>query len=286
MTVAEIIDLPATDYHADDIDERPSLSASIAHTLWSSSPAHARAAHPKLNPNHRPTHDQKFDVGTAAHAMLLEGRDVVVAVDAPDWRTNAAKDARDAARAAGKVPLLVRELDDTLAMVAAVQVQLDRVIATPAVLAAGKPEQTLVWEDDGVLCRARLDWLRDDYTAVEDLKTTSRSANPLGFSRSLFGMGYDMKAAFYLRGLKAVTGVDAVFRWIVVETAAPYALSVLTPGPDVLAIGDAKVEMAIATWKKCLATDDFPGYPTRVCTVEAPPWEEARFLEMREQVAA
>jgi len=100
----------------------------------------------------------------------------------------------------------------------------------------GKPEQTLVWDEDGVTCRSRIDWLRDDYSAIDDIKTTAHGADPDLFSRkTIYSYGYDVKAAFYLRGVKAVSGVDAEFRWLALETTPPYVLTVVSPGLDVIA---------------------------------------------------
>lgn len=274
-------------YHADLVADRPTLSASIATILCSSSPAHARAAHPRLNPQLVREEKATYDVGTAAHALLLEGSDAVAIVDADDWRTKDAKEARDDARLNGRVPLLAKTWAEVQQMVAAVRAQLDAIADPPPLFTDGKVEQTLVWDDHGVACRARLDWLRDDHQAIDDLKTTSRSANPETWTRTLFGIGADVQAAFYLRGLKAVTGADAVFRWVVAETYPPYALSVVSLGPDVLALAEQKVEYALETWRECLSSGVWPAYPARVCFAELPAWEEARWLarEWREAAA-
>jgi hypothetical protein len=280
-----IREIPADDYHADKVAETPTLSASVAKLLCSRSPLHAWTAHPKLNPDFKPVHAEKFDVGQAAHQVLLEGEAIVSVIEAPDWRTNAAKDARDAARAAGLVPLLEAQWAETQAMAAAAQEQLEALDVAPAPFTDGKPEQTIVWEEaGGVICRARLDWLRDDYTVIDDLKTTSRSANPDDFTRSIFSMGYDVQVAAYRRAVATATGdypddpaVD--FRFVVVETTPPYALSVIGLGPAALMIAEKKWAHAVRTWKRCLERDEWPGYPTRVAYAELPAWEEARWLE-------
>lgn len=282
-----VVDLTSDQYHADQVDERPSLSASIAHLLCSQTPAHARAAHPKLNPDARRREEKHLDIGTVVHALLLEGNDAgLELVDAENWRTKAAQEQRDAARAAGRVPLLVNQVEDVYAITAAAREQIAAHKADPPLLTDGLAEQTLVWEEPGgVLCRSRLDWLRDDRAAIDDLKTTSRSASPAAYSKALFGVGGDVQAAFYLRGVQAVFGADAEFRWMIVETTPPYALSVVAPGPDVLTIGRKKVDFAIAQWRECLERDEWPGYPSRVCFAELPPWEEARWLERELQAA-
>ncbi len=267
-------------YHADKFTDVPSLSASIARILVGKSPAHARAAHPVLNPDLERKDDAKFDLGSAAHALFLEGEDVIFTVLAADWRTKEAKEARDAARADGKIPLLLQQAGDVRSMVAEARTQLDKHRAKPPLFKSGKPEQTLVWEEEnGVLCRARLDWLRDDHTAIDDYKTTSASADPDKWTRTMYGMGADMQVAFYMRGVELLTGIRPVFRYAVQETYPPYALSVVDLAPSALALAEQKVEKAIEMWGFCLEKDFWPAYPEQVASIEVPTYEEMKWLE-------
>lgn len=274
--------ISADDYHADRLTDQPSLSASIAVELVTKSPAHAKAAHPRLNPYLVREDKKAFDLGSCVHSLLLENRapeDVIYVVEHDSWRTNAAKEAAEYARGQGMIPLLDKDNEDVLTMATAARRQIGEHTASPPLLSEGKAEVTLTFELDGVACRSRIDWLRDDFTVIEDLKTSSRSADPHAFSRNLYQHGYDVKASFYRRGVRAITGIDATFRWIVVETAAPYALSVVTPGPDVLALADDKVDKALQIWRQCLKTGDWPGYDKRVATAELPPFEEIKWME-------
>ncbi|MGO9960591.1 MAG: PD-(D/E)XK nuclease-like domain-containing protein [Solirubrobacteraceae bacterium] len=265
--------LSAEDYHADQIADAPSLSASIAHILLNRSPLHAWTAHSRLNPNYEPRASGTLDHGTAAHALLFEARKPLI-VDADDWRSKAAREARDQARVDGQVPLLAKDARVVQAMCDAIGRQLDGLDCHPRPFTSGKAEQTLVWEEaGGVICRARLDWLRDDLEAIDDLKTTT-TANPRDWCRRrLFEDGKDVQAAWYLRGLTAVTGADALWRFVVVENKPPYALSVVSLSPDALKLANAKIHQAIAIWRRCLDTGDWPGYPAQVCYAELPPWE-------------
>ncbi len=267
-------------YHSDPVGKIPSLSASIAHILCSRSPAHARAAHPKLNPDFVAEEKEHYDIGTAAHALLLEGEDVVEVVEADSWRTNAAKEQRDAAYAEGRVPLLTHKWEEVKRMLAATREQLARIEDQPPLFEDGTPEVTLVWkEKDGIVCRARLDWLRADRRAIDDFKTTDRNADPETWSRSLYGMGWDVKSEFYRRGLRAIEGLDDVeFRFAVQEIKAPYALSVIALSPGARWLAEAKVDYALAVWKRCLDSGEWPGYPSRIAYAELPPWEEERWL--------
>ena len=280
IDVPGIYQIGAAEYHRDSVGPAPSLSASIAHILLNQSAWHAWFAHPRLNPAYERQDDERFDLGTAAHAYLLEGESGFTIIQAPDWRTKLAKEARDDARRDGKIPLLADRWGDVQGMALAAGQQLDVNEDPPRPLANGRPEQTLVWQEDGAWCRARLDWLHDDRKTIDDLKTTGASANPDVWTRALFGAGHDVQAAFYLRGLKALTGITAAFRFVVQETFPPYALSVIGLAPEALEIGARKVEYAIRLWRHCLALGEFPGYPTRVCYADPPPWESARWLEI------
>lgn len=271
-----IYTMTAEQYHADPCPE-PSLSSSIARTLCQESPAHARVAHPRLNPLCTDEEAEHFDIGTAAHAILLEGNAAVSIIDAPDWRTKAAKEARATARADGKLPLLAKIWADVQAMVMGARAQLNAHADGRAMFTAGTPEQTLIWREDGAWCRARLDWLRPGN--IDDYKTTSASASPEVLSRTLFGNGWDIQAAFYLRGLKAITGEDAAFRFACQETYAPYALSVVALGPDAMVLAEKKILYALELWRECLTRKRWPGYPTRTAYASLPAWIESAWLE-------
>ena len=114
---------------------------------------------------------------------------------------------------------------------------------------------------------------------MDDYKTTGASANPDVWGRALFGAGHDVQAALYLRGVYALLGVEALFRFVVQENVPPYALSVIGLSPDARMLAEKKVRAAIEAWGHGLATGRFPGYPTRTCYVELPGWEETRWLE-------
>lgn len=282
-------DIPTARYHADDFADQPTLNASIANLLCTATPRHAYEAHPRLNPNYERVEDDKFSIGTVVHALLLQGIECAVVIDAPDYRKKATQEERDTARATGHVPLLVGQWERVQAMVTAAREQLAAHTAEPTPFTDGTPEQTLVWEDQGVLCRARIDWLHDDHQAIDDLKTNGRSAEPARWSeRTLFDLHGDIQAVMYRRAAKAVFGVEPEFRFIVIETEPPHLLSVVSPGPDVLALGEKKVDYALALWRRCLDRNEWPGYPDRVCFAELPAWEENRWLEkeLREKAAA
>lgn len=278
---AGIFDTPAGEYYADAIGDAPTLNPTVAKILIRDSPLHAFTAHPKLNKDYRPSVDRKFDVGSAAHELFLLGNDEKVKpINAADWRTKAAQNDRDEARAHGQIPLLEHEWQRVKAMLDALREQVPHLDADPAMFVDGKPEQTLVWEDQGVWCRARLDWLHDDHSAVDDLKTTKASASPYAWTRTtLWNIGADIQATMTIRGLKAVTGRDVPFRFLAVESTPPYAMCPVALAPAALELANRKIDRALALWRDCLETDFWNGYPQQICYAEPLAWHEAQLLE-------
>ena len=104
-------------YHGSPIVE-PSLSSSGAVTLVQECPAVFWTNSP-LNPDFVPEQKFEFDIGSAAHLIILEPAQwgsQVVEIDADNYKTKAAQEARDAAYAAGKTPLLPKHRRTILAM--------------------------------------------------------------------------------------------------------------------------------------------------------------------------
>lgn len=87
---ARILNVSEAAYHADPCPS-PSLSQSIAHTLITQSPRHARLEHPRLGGQQRAS-TKAMDEGAILHKLLLgAGADFEMVV-ADDWRTKAAKE--------------------------------------------------------------------------------------------------------------------------------------------------------------------------------------------------
>lgn len=299
-------------YHAGADTEQPSLSAHIAHLMLTRSPRHAYTVHPQLGGQQLRTaaEEAKFNPGTAAHALLLQGEQITIhdvifhdeneapriaqlaqvdgrpfayiVPDLVDWRTNFAKQVRTEARRHGLIALLTVQWLQVQEMVASIREQLHTLDVDPPMFTDGKAEQTLIWTEQGVTCRARLDWLRTDLQAADDMKTTKASGNPHDWTRTtLWSIGADIEAAFHSRAVQAITGTRPPVRFLVCETVPPFAICPVTLAPDALTLADEKMNRAILLWKQCLQTGEWPCYPTQLCAAELPPWSEARFLEQQ-----
>lgn len=279
LDVGRHLGVPAGVYHADPCPA-PSLSRSIASLICNASPLHAWYAHPRLNPEFEPVVDERFELGTVVHSVFLEGQAAVEVVDADSWRTNAAQDARDAARAAGRIPLLADQWPAVVNAVTAVRERMLELDVDPPVFRDGTAEEVIVWNERAAWCRARPDWLRSDLATIDDLKSTSASADPRRWARSLFDRGYDVQAEFYARGVEAVTGERPAFRFVVVEVKPPHAVSVLRLGPDAEVLARKKVDYALEVWARCLESGRWPSYSSREALALLPAYEESRWLEV------
>lgn len=273
------LELDSAAYHADDTGDTPTLSASIAQLLITRSPAHAKAAHPKLNPDYERETESKWDIGTAAHSLLLEGIENVHIVQADNWRTKAAQEERDEARANGRVPLLANQWDRVRRMVDAANRQLDNQHLNPRPFTDGTPEVCIAFDIDGVKCRALVDWVHTGGVAVADYKTTSAIAHPAAWGKTALAIGADIQVVMHSLAVEAAYGSVPEWVYVVQETYEPFALSVLRPAPSFVALGTDKVRAAVKVWRDCLTTNRWPGYPMGVSPLEPPPWAISQWLE-------
>ena len=88
-----------------------------------------------------------------------------------------------------------------------------------------------------------------DGVALYDYKTTEASANPHAFVRTFYGCGYDFRAAWYARGIKAVLGIEEpAVRFVVQEVSPPYKIAVFQLTPYAMSYAMDRVERAIKLW--------------------------------------
>jgi hypothetical protein len=257
--------VPSEEYHADGVCASPSLSSSLAQILLRESPRKAWFSHPKLNPNYKPDTDSKFDLGTCAHAVLLEDDASRIAiVEADDWRTKAAKEQRDAARASGKTPLLAKHFDAVRRMTEAAKAFiLDSEIAEFWHADDAKSEVTAVWKEGSVWLRARLDRFSGSMKFIGDYKSTV-DASPDAFSRLLIRMGYHIQEAFYRRACRNLGIPEAKFIFLAQSVEPPHECSLHGCDPALQQIADAEVDRAVQLWRVCMQTNKWPSYGGRI----------------------
>lgn len=286
-------DLPMQDYV-----DLPAVNAGALKTLLDECPRaawHGSA----FNPDREREDTAATDAGSIAHAIFLEGDESGVQEFHPcdylnadkkgfatGWSNKAIRDARDECRAAGRIPILASDMAEIRGMVAAAWSFVDSLVDTePAVWQmfqpdGGESEVTFVWEESGTLCKARTDRIRTDFRVVADYKSSAMSVAPDRWARTqLVGQGYYISAAWYRRGILALTGVEPDYLFLCGELAAPHLHSLIGLDPAGLALGAEKCDAALRMWQRCAATGAWPAYPARACYPELPVYERARWDE-------
>jgi hypothetical protein len=263
------------------LDEQ-AFSAGLAQTLLDKSPLHAWTESP-WNPDRVRDDNSTADIGTFSHACLLEGgTSSLVVVDAPDWRTKAAQQARDDARAAGKLPILERKVSEVWTMVKAAQAFVAS-SEIAGVFSTGEAESTIIFDVDDMRCKVRPDWLTADRRICLSFKTTPGSAAPDSWIRTQLP-GYDTGIVLYERGVRSIADMHGDCRVVtlVQEQKPPYSCSLIGLAPAWQALAKAKLSVALATWKSCLEAGKWPAYSPRIHWAEPRAWMLAE-AEERQQ---
>jgi hypothetical protein len=279
--------------------ELPAVSAGLLHKVITECP---RAAwfDSWLNPKRVRDDDTKAkDAGSVAHEILLCGTEDCVQVFEPaaypnatgpgvatGWSNKAIRQARDDCRAAGKIPVLKSEFGVIENMVDSAREFIESCKnSEPAVWAAFQPdggasEVSMLWDDDGLLCRIRPDRISEDRKVIIDPKFSGVTAHPGEWSRKQMGpFGYWSRAAFYRRGCRMMFGTDPEYLFLVVNDQPPHLCSLVGVDPAGFEHGGMQVHRALRMWRESLERGWFPGYPARCAYPEVPPWEAARELE-------
>lgn len=243
--MAQIIDgMSNADYHA-----HAALGSTSLKTLATKTPAHY-----KWQAEH-PIHKDVFDLGTAIHSIVLEQDESnILEVEASSWQTKKAQEAKAAARAEGKVPLLTKDLELARAIGKSV---MSHPLAS-RMLTGHKAEQSVFWEEDGLMLKCRPDAL--NYGMIADLKSII-TADPNTFGKTAADLGYFMSAAHYIDGMEAITGERMPFLFILAEKSAPYPPAVVELDDEALEYGRRMNTRAKRIYRRCLETGEYPGYP-------------------------
>lgn len=275
-----VIDRPgvyqlAPDVYHSDPTPNGSLSSHGARALLPPScPAlfHHERTHPRAP---RPV----FDLGHAAHALVLGIGAPLDVVEHPDWRTNAAKDQRLDAYDAGAIPLLRHEYDQVAAMATALRANRD----AARLLAPGRgiSERSLFWVDreTGITCRAMADHITTDATGrvvVVDYKT-ARSASPAACASTLADYGYHQQGDWYTDGVAALNldaGRRAAFVLIVQEKTPPYLVTCAEVDEPSLEWGRLRNRKARDIYRRCMTTGHWDGYASGIITLSLPGWTD------------
>jgi hypothetical protein len=281
------------DYHGAQLCDGPSVSSSTLRTITTMSPAHAWVTHP-LNPNRiEPEETAAFILGRAAHHLLLgEDSFSTIFVARPDelggeaWHGN-----KKICRAwlagqklQGRTVLTGEQIETIRGMARSM-------IAHPLIRAGilnGGIEQSYVWKckETGLWKKARPDATPNDSGDFCDLKTTN-SVLTEDLQRTIADYAYHQQGALICEGWYALTGSNASsFTLVFIEKRAPFCIRVVTLRDDDLARGEQQNAAAMATFARCLETNEWPGPGGADAEfLSLPAWAQGRIDHQLEQLA-
>lgn len=145
-------------------------------------------------------------------------------------------------------------------------------------LLSGEKETPFFWTDEDTqeACKCRTDALvtLGDTSLVVDLKSAS-NASTEAFMKDSFKYGYDFQTAMYLEGVKAKTGKEHGFVFIVIEKEPPYSINILQADTAFIQHGYDTFRELIGVYHDCKTTGEWWGYLGKYNAVNAlglPPW--------------
>ncbi len=260
------------------VEGPPRLSPSIAKVLLERSPRVAWAQH-RLGGNKRGPDTAAMNEGRLIERLLLGVGPEIVVIRNPrkdkkgnviepieyedGWRSDAIKEMRDAAKKAGKLPVLPGGEAEYQAVVDGWRSQL----AQFEVELTGQSQVRMEWESEGVPCSGIIDHLiiAPTFAVIYDVKGLE-CASQQAITRAVAAFGYDTQGAAYVEAVETryphLAG-RVTFKLICGEKTeeADYSLNVVPYGGTMRELGERKWRRAKRIWGECLRTGEFPGYP-------------------------
>ncbi len=280
---AGIFDMPFKEYLSDPCPE-PALSASVIKTMLQKSPMHAADEHPRLGANKEEREDTKASrIGSAAHSIITKQTDHRIALSPyPEFRTNEAKEWKQAALSAGKLVIKPEEYQVAESMSGKFFGSFTNNFAkVKEAFPTDDFEKTIIVQLNGVWCKIRVDAIG---ASLWDLKSTGTEHTPEKWCRNqLEGMGYDITAAFYRRIYRELTGEDKRYIFAVLEQKSPFDSYPVIANDEMLRLADEKIDWALKTWRRGLDTGKWDGYARGEIIFASPsPWNITAWEQFKE----
>jgi exodeoxyribonuclease VIII len=215
-------------------------------------------------------------IGSAVHCAVLEPATFphrYTVAPSADGRTKAGKEllARFAEDNAGKTILPAGDYDQVVAMANATW----RHPAARNILTGGQAEMSIFKDHHGALCKVRPDWITEDL--LVDVKTT-QDASPDAFSKACWNYRYHVQAALYLDVANAAMADRfSSFVFIAIEKPAPFQVAVYVADAAMVEAGRVVYHRDLATYRKCVETDTWPGINEgKIASIGLPYWAASK----------
>lgn len=282
---ARLLDCSPDEYH-----RLPGFSSSLAKILIGRSASHARdtfvrKAEGDAEEDLTDDQVQRRERGTVLHALVLGKGKRIEVLPYDKYATNEARAARDAARAAGRVPVKASKMEIHERTAIAIKSR----IASAGHDLDGVSELGIAWQEPSphgpVDCRAMLDhvtmWgLEEDSphvpgACIYDVKIVD-DAEPRLNERTSERLLYGIQAAAYTRALAALHPRLAGrigFRFLFCEHKRPYEIWDPRPDGAFSELGARRWISAVHAWSRGQAESKWPGYLEPGASISVPTWK-------------
>lgn len=223
-------DLDMAVYHAD-----PALSRSDLVRLNLS---------PALYKSHVDEDKPHYRIGRALHGLVLQG--IPLIVNESDGRTKLGK-AFQADYPDAVTPIMAEMINGMAKQ-------------CKPFFTEGQAEVSFFWEQNGIMCKCRPDWLTLD--TILDFKSTRQSLEDFHWDVKRFH--YDVQHVHYLRGVEQHIPIST-FKLVVVEKTVPHRVGIFEIAD--LSSAEALIDKSLETYKECLRTGTWDTPDMEVCTI-------------------
>lgn len=220
-----------------------------------------------------PTEDMQF--GTLFHTLLFTGnadfyttpetymgaesakKDAPMVSKAWNWNANFCKEWMQAHL---DKPIINRDGDNSSAWLKAMTAKVEAHPLAKDFLSRLKPEVSIFarHEEDGHLCKGRLDgFIRGEKTIIVELKTT-RDASTEAFSREIYKRGYHRKSSWYRMLCHQMKISPIEFWFIAVEKGLHPRVNVRQLAERAMDIGDLDNDDGLTLYRRCRQQDFWP----------------------------
>ena len=157
--------------------------------------------------------------------------------------------------------------------------------ASVLLAACDEIQLSLVWRENNLLCKGRLDGLSTELKTIIDLKKC-QDASPEAFSRCIATYGYHRQAAMYLQGATYHSIDVKNYVIIAVEEPPPHAVALysLTERGNTIfthvaqlspvEYGNHQLLRLLDLYERCEAKGEWPSYPASPVPISLPKWAE------------
>ena len=236
----------------------PRFRQSMAKVLLSECPAIFKAQYDA----ERRAPSRAMEKGTLVDQLVFGGANFTV-IDAGDYRTKKAQEARDAARESGMVPVLADEYEPARRLAGAIKA---RLLAEGIDLSRCHKQETVQWTSAiGTLCEGTPDlWVEapGGYLTI-DLKC-GHTANPDRLEYHLYEQGWHIQGAAYQEALNSWKCPGQHFI-VCAETKSGADCITIAPLSEMyMSIGRMSWEKAQRIWMTCWERNEWPEYTARL----------------------